>query len=391
MTHVQYEVRVERLSPAEEHFFFGYYDRLAVSAEGRWHLALNPSFRDRPNTGADAAPLGVLDLAAGNEWTELEESPAWNWQMGCCSQWVGPDPTRTFVYNVREGTRAFGRLYDIEMGALRDFELPIYDAAADGSFGISLNFARLHVCRPGYGYPDIDDPWAGQPAPDDDGLRRVDLDTGRSELIVSLAQVRGVDTPPGAAEGLNWLNHVMVSPDGTRLMFIHRWQEEGQWRSSRLFSCRPDGSELGLVNPGPGVSHCDWLGEDRILSWCTWGGHESAYRIMDLTGGEPEVVGAELLPRDGHCSFRPGGEGRWLLTDEYPGEDEQRTLLLFDRELEFRYDLGRFPSPRGEQVPLDIRCDLHPRWHGPRPRVTFDSIHEGYRGVYTADLGNLIS
>jgi hypothetical protein len=400
MPRVEKPVEVRRLSPAGQQFFFGYYDRPAASADGRWHLALNPAFRDRPNTGSDAAPLGVLDLERGGEWRVLESSPAWNWQMGCCSQWVGPDAAGTFICNVREGRRTFARLRHVEKGVLADFDRPVYDVSADGSFGIAVNFARVHACRAGYGYPDIEDPWAGQPSPEDDGLWRVDLRTGGSKLAVSIRQVSEIPSPQGTArhpghgagslpEGMNWFNHIMVSPAGTRVMFLHRWIENGKWGNTRLFACRPDGSELRLVNPGPGVSHCDWLDEERILSWCQWGGPEWHYHLMDVCGGEPEVLGSELFDSDGHCSFLPGSGGSWVLTDGYP-HDDARPLIVYDRQTNTRWDLGRFRSPQAEQRPGDIRCDLHPRWDAPRRRVTFDSIHEGFRGIYAADLGGLL-
>jgi len=40
---------------------------------------------------------------------------------------------------------------------------------------------------------------------------------------------------------------------------------------------------------------------------------------------------------------------------------------------------------------VDLRCDLHPRWMPGGSAVTFDSIHEGYRGIYRADLSAIVS
>lgn len=37
----------------------------------------------------------------------------------------------------------------------------------------------------------------------------------------------------------------------------------------------------------------------------------------------------------------------------------------------------------------DIRCDLHPRWNDTGSAVSFDSTHEGYRGIYMIDLEDI--
>ena len=283
-----------RITPEGKHFFFGYYDRKGLSADNRYHLGLNPAFRDRPNTGADTAPLGVIDLEKNNTWTVLEEFPAWNWQMGACAQWTGPDPSRSFVCNVRDGSRVFGRVRHVRDGIVRDLDKPLYDVSDDGTTGISVNFGRVHVCRQGYGYPDIDDPWAEKKHPDDDGLWTVDIKTGKSRLIVSLDQVSKVPSPEnaikhpghgkgGLPENMHWINHIMISPSGSRVLFLHRWIENGKWGNTRLLCCGADGSGLTLVNPGPGVSHCDWLDDEHILAWCQWYSQEWHYYLMNIS------------------------------------------------------------------------------------------------------------
>jgi hypothetical protein len=50
----------------------------------------------------------------------------------------------------------------------------------------------------------------------------------------------------------------------------------------------------------------------------------------------------------------------------------------------------RFRSEACTRDAVDLRCDLHPRWMPGGLSVTFDSIHEGHRGVYWADLRSQI-
>ena len=37
-------------------------------------------------------------------------------------------------------------------------------------------------------------------------------------------------------------------------------------------------------------------------------------------------------------------------------------------------------------VITDVRCDLHPRWNRKGNAITFDSTHEGFRGIYRVEL-----
>jgi len=391
MPRVEHNVEARRITPSGGSFFFGYYDRDPIDSGGRYHLALHPPFIDRPNTGDDAAPLGLVDIESG-AWRTVDGSPAWNWQLGPSARWLGSDPAAKIVYNAREGGRAFARILDVDSGERRDLPLPLFDVADDGSWGISTNFARVQICRPGYGHPGVSEPHPDEPASDEDGVFRVDLQTGESELIVSLGACARTD-PQSSMEGegvLHWFNHSMISPGGGRVMFLHRWRHE-QWWDTRHFVCNADGSGLKILNPGPKVSHCDWRDEDHILAWAGWGDEPLAYRLFDVETGRHEIVGEGLFATDGHCHYRvtpDGPDGRWFVTDTYPDKNRMRTLMLYDHETGTRWDIGRFLAPEGFDG--EIRCDLHPRWDRSGRLVTIDSLHEGFRGIYMLDVGEIV-
>ena len=62
---------------------------------------------------------------------------------------------------------------------------------ASGEWAISLNYARLRVCRPDYGYAgEGQDPLLDEVWPEDDGLWLVNLKTGKEKLLLSVADAR---------------------------------------------------------------------------------------------------------------------------------------------------------------------------------------------------------
>jgi Tol biopolymer transport system component len=76
--------------------------------------------------------------------------------------------------------------------------------------------------------------------------------------------------------------------------------------------------------------------------------------------------------------------GKKLLYDTYPNRKGVRTLYLFDVETDSPEVVGEFyahPELDGE-----IRCDLHPRFNRAGSTVSFDSVHEGARHIYTFDV-----
>lgn len=369
-----------------QHHFFGYYDKSPWDISGRLILALRAPFADRQPGADDLATVGIVDLEAGCAFHPLAETRAWNWQQGAMLQWVPSAPDRLIAFNDREGDAFVAVLLDIRTGARRVLPRPIYALSRSGSQALSLNFARLQVVRPGYGYAGVADPWRHEPEPSDGGLYAMDLGTGESRLIISIRQIASLgrdETMPGRR---HWFNHLLFSPDDSRFIFLHRWEREGGGRYTRMFTAAPDGSKLFCVSDQEMVSHFDWRDNRRLLAWARRRGIGDRYFLFRDRADECEVVGEGVLTTDGHCSYSP--DGRWILTDTYPDRERLRTLILFDWRDDRRVDIGRFFSPPELEGP--IRCDLHPRWSRDGRQVCIDSAHEGARQMYVLDVGKIV-
>ena len=367
------------------HHFFGYYDKSPWDATGRWMLGLEATFMDRPPTEKDQVTVGLIDTANGNEWTALAETSAWNWQQGCMLQWLNGGREDEIIFNVRSDDGLGARILNVKTGRSRTLDRPVYAVNATGTHAISLNFARLHHQRPGYGYAGITDPWRHEAAPYDDGLYALNLTTGDSRLILSVAAAERLEQRADFAKKTHRFNHVQFSTNEQRFACLHRAKSpEQEVGDTRLLTLNLDGSKLNCLSDYGVVSHYDWRGEEAILAWSRRAGIGDRYFLFPDDGGPVQTIGEGVLTTDGHCSFSP--DGRWVLTDTYPDATQHRTLLLYRWNTGERIDIGRFHAPPME---WQIRCDLHPRWSRDGRQVCIDSIHEGTRQMYVIDVSDI--
>jgi hypothetical protein len=373
---------VTRVTDGPFHHFFGYYDKCPWAAGGRYLLAMRVGFMGRPPTTEDVAVIGTVDLERGGLWRPLAETTVWNWQQGTHLQWLGSAPDRLIAYNTRDQSAYRAAILDVQTGERRLLPRPIYALSADGRQAVTLNFSRVHRCRPGYGYAGIPDAWVADAAPAEDGIYHLDVASGESRLIVSLAAISRRDPDASMAGATHWFNHLQLNPSGTRFIFLHRWTLPGGGRSTQLYTAAPDGSDVTLLGNEQMVSHFDWRDDDHVIAWSRHRGRDHYHLYTDRTD-EVTIVGEDVFSEDGHCSYSP--DGRWLLTDTYPDrERHERGLIVYDTQTNTRHDVGRFYSP--PEVTGESRCDLHPRWSADGHQVCFDSAHEGSRQVYVMDV-----
>ena len=353
---------VTRVTDGPFYHFFGYYDKFPWDATGRYILGLRVAFMNRPPTPEDIAVVGMVDTQNGNRWRPLAETVAWYWQQGTMLQWLGSAPDREIIFNSRgpEGYRS--AILNVHTGETRYLPRPIYAIDSKARRAVTLNFSRVHRNRPGYGYVGVPDAWANDDAPAEDGIYGMDLKTGQNQLIVNLRQIIGIEHEASMDGCIHWFNHLQFNPSGTRFLFLHRWRIPGQsHRHTRMFTAKPDGSDLYFLGREGMVSHFDWRDDDHILAWSTYN-HENHYHLYTDKTERVDIVGLDVFDQDGHCSYSP--DRKWILTDTYPDRVEsKRTLIVYDPAKNRRIDIGRFysdPQVTAED-PLRPASPLEPR------------------------------
>lgn len=378
-----------RVSAAEVNTFFAYYDVAAFDAKSGRHLAHRPPFRDRLPTAADEVELGYFVLGGDGAFRPFARTRAWNFQQGAMLQWLGDGSGRVFYNEVEPDGKTYrGVLHDIDSGKRTYTDRALANVSRDGRWGVAIDFDRMHDFRPGYGYAAQDDVRAEVPHPADDGVWICDLRTGTSKLVLSLKALHErVRSLSPLMEQKLLINHITYNPSASRFVFLvrnfpapgPRVKGQSAWRTTVLTAAR-DGSDVRVLVPAGYASHYHWRDDRTIVFHSDGPAGPQLYEITDEATPKFTAIDAEFFKKDGHCSY--SADGRWMLYDSYPDAAKKQHLYLYDLKKRRGYELGAFAAL---PVPVvDIRCDLHPRWLADG-RISFDSTHEGYRGLYLFD------
>ena len=381
---------VRAITRGPKFHWFGYYDKLQFDPSSRYALGMEVDFEHRSPRPDDVIRLGYIDTQDGDRWIEIGTSRAWNWQQGCMLQWI-PGSRDEVIWNDREGDRFVSRIFNIKTRKSRTLPAPVYSISPDGTWAIYPDFRRLNDCRPGYGYAGLPDPNKDKLIPEDAGIWRVDLKTGKTRLLISFAGAARIPYPPGFSQGAkHWFNHLLHSPGGKRFIFLHRWrgEKEGKSWSTRMFTANSEGKDLYVLDPNGQTSHFIWRDPQHVLAWAWHPSHGRKFYLFRDKTTQVEPVGPDVMTTDGHCSYLPGG--RFILNDTYPDKQRNQNVYLFEIATGRRIPLGSFHSPK--EYTGEWRCDTHPRYSPDGKKVAIDSPHGGNgRQIYLIDISGIVA
>jgi hypothetical protein len=368
----------EALTTAPGGHFFGYYDKFETDPSGRYVLGQQISFEHRLPQAGEAIKIGMVDTQDSNTWIELGISRAWSWQQGCMLQWR-PGSATEVLWNDLENGAFVCRVYDIKTKKMRTLPRAIGHVSSDGKKAVCEDFSRIWDCRAGYGYPGVPDKLAAQPAPAEEGIWKMDLDTGEVKLLFSFADAVKATYENQKPTDKHYINHLQWSPDNKRFLFFDRWLT-GPGMPTRVFTLGADGKDLRLLSK-MGASHYIWRDNESVL---IWGLEENGYTIYkDDNDGKAD--GVLWKAPNGHQLFIPGTDNQWLVADSYA-----RELYLYHVPTARFVFLGRYPQDKAYKG--EWRCDLHPRVSRDGKAIFFDSPHAGnMRQIYRIQIGHVIA
>lgn len=370
------DCKVKRLTNGPKHHLFGFHDLIISNKAGDKYLSLEVDTINRPPLPGELFGVGYVK---DGQYVKVGETTALNYPQGARQQWMAD--TELFTVNNRVGDVWGTDLYDASTNKLVDrFEATTHMLSKDGRFAYGLDYARLFRLG-GYGYTGIADKGEGEALPSDSGITKMDMQTRKVELLVSVRQVAECGCSGQIPLfGHHFLTHLSVSPDSSRIAFLHRYPLADGGEMSRLMTIGCNGTGLRCLAQGF-LSHFDWKDNNHIYIFgranssldslrsnpilsnpVVMFGLRMAKKTVKLIIGKNKAIAAstnsflivtdsdepcitafakDIIPVDGHPMTCPANSD-WCVNDTYPNAEGIRDLMLYSFGQDLRIDLGKF-------------------------------------------------
>lgn len=387
---IKFEGNIIRVSPDDpkHEYFFGYYDKSPWDATDRYMLCMRAN-----DTWSDVSPKEKADiLIIDTEKSEddpdrvrkVAETHAWNVQQSCMLQWLGPDFTSRILYNDFRGGSYCSVILTLATMEERVIPVAVYTIANDGRTALTLDFSRLYNLRPGYGYYNVPEKTKGIGLPDSTAIWKVDLEREEVVELLKYTDFANFEPRPEMQEmgSIHKVNHLMLSPNGKRFMVLYRWFV-GHRKYTRLITCNVDGTDMYVLSDDDMVSHCCWKNNSFILAFENKKKTGPGYYLMKDKTQKYRRCWPQFS-NDGHPSYSP--DGSLVVTDSYPNRARVASINVMDGDERNKTNTTIAKVFEPFKYDNDTRCDLHPRWNHKGDKICFDSVFEGYRGLYLVKI-----
>lgn len=394
-------------TPSEEYSeWFGYYNYDTLNNDQTKMLCCRSKVDGVNPSQGMTIELGYYDILTG-EWHHIDESDSWNWQQGAMLQWLETSDGRSnVIYNCSKDNHLISRIFNINTGAIKEIDWPIYGITPDKKQSIALDLERSYWCR-AYHYQSVANPIKEGRVFEDDGIFEIDLEHNKRKKIISIQEIIATDTRPYFSERKHWIEHIMINPSGTRFCFLHRFSplNEVFKYETRLFIANIDGSNLQCVSGWEDVrwSHFGWCGDDAFAIYTYFpsrfdevrsttgfrikgysprafinvlirkgisclpnrmavrlGSPHSSYQFYQIDDNGSfkfkQLIDPKQSRIDGHPSFTTNEA--FMITDTYGDKKSWQSLYVFDLKRRKTTILARFLAFYDRKPGS---CDLHPK------------------------------
>ncbi len=351
----------------DEESFFGYYDKSPTNSRG--DVLVHLSDYNTKNIPTANHRIKIAVVYHNGEQEIIGVTSSYNWQQGARAMWINND---LVMYNAFENDRYVAVVYSLtEKRIIKTFVRPVQESCGTNYF-LSINYRRIMAVRPDYGYrnlPPLSDTEIR--SFDDAGIIKVDYATGKETVLHSMEEIVNVSAKKTFDNCAHVVNHLMLSPDATGFVFVHRYFE-GKRRHDRLMYS--NGSTLKCLLDDDMVSHYCWIDNARLFGYVRVSGKDGFY-IININSGE--IVACDALNNlnygDGHPTHCNGS----IIVDTYPDKSRMQHLMILNLGTsQVNQLLEVFQSVKYIN---ETRCDMHPRFSRDGSLVFFDTVYSGKR------------
>jgi hypothetical protein len=377
-----YKKNIKKLSPSDKYqYYFGYYDKSPWDIDDENVLCLQVEKLNNVAPIHKSAKIVVFNMR-GDSKQVIGETKAYNAQQGCMLQWLSPEYKNIIFYNDFNNNDFVGVIYNIITQEKKIINRPLYTISKSGKFGYSIDFSRLHLLRPGYGYNNKKLKLKNvNKIPSGFAIEYVDIAKNVSKGIINFKDLLDIKFKKSMNNSYHWVNHIIISPNNKNFIFMHRWMVKNEI-FSRLLLTDKLGKKLKILSDFDFVSHYNWIDNTKIIVYLNNPNQGKKYYIIDIIDNSTEYV-SWLPDVDGHPSY---GNGLYL-TDTYPNRKRMQKIYLGNSEK--LTVLCNLKSPI--KFSGDLRCDLHPRFNHDYSKISFDSTMNGKRELFYIDLKEQIN
>lgn len=397
--------------------FCGYYDVMALSADDKYLVYHKVDFIDHLPEGDDEAKICIFNIETNKEQI-VDSTSAWNWQQGARLQWLGPDYCRRIAYNKFIDEELRGVIYDFLNDSYKIVSEPFYSISHDAKTAITLDFARLARTRNSYSYSALKNKIDEIEDNSGKGLTVIDIDTGATKEILSIQSLIANESVSSMNYGCHWIDMPLISPDGSCVYFLHRWEIDGGF-FTRLYSIDTDGENLCLIVNSSTINHLsvesndkvvfDGVSDDSVKKYRKYSFFNKIFRVLSpfyhflITRNESlrqsvikhfyyrvdkntkkiDIV-AKKLVSVAHPSINRNNNNQFL-ADTYEDSNDLRHLYMCTVDSDRVSKIASFSSPR-EFNSTKCRADLHPKWNVKGSKYCVDIIENRERKIVIGDL-----
>lgn len=427
---------IEKVFETESNEFsewFGYYNYDTLNYNQTKMLCNRAKFDGIKPDKNLSIDLGYYDLISG-KWHYIDTTDTWNWQQGALLQWIpNSNNEDCVVYNCSRNGHCCARKYNLVTGVYDNIDWSIYGVTQNGSKSISLEMERSYFCR-AYHYMSVENlQWEGRIV-DADGIFEVDLTNNTRKRIISIHDIINLDFRQDFDKCKHWVEHIMISPSGKRICFLHRFSplDNVLKYQTRLCVADLDGKNLEVISGWETYqwSHFAWKSDDEFVIYTqtpykyTHRGslkelifrspwrisaiavslfyaatsrlpyqisklvhgkrHHYQYYSYDIKNSRFELNGCyenNMLNIDGHPSFTK--DGRYMITDSYPDNKQMQRLIIFDTLTKKSIVLAKFFANYHKNP---ASCDLHPKLSINNNYLVVDSAYDSKHHMFMFKL-----